>query len=47
MVLIFIMPHLVREADFPLPRADTGRMDNPWVVHQALVDLDFARPTAS
>ena len=43
MVLVFIIPHLNEYAGFPVPRADTGRMDNPWMVHQALVALDFAR----
>ncbi len=26
-----------------MPRADTGRMENPWTVHQAQVAVDFAR----
>ncbi len=43
MVLVFIVPHLNAEAGFPLPRADTGRMENPWMVHQAQVALNFAR----
>ena len=43
MVLIFVLPHLVDEADFPLPRQDTGRMAMPWAVHQAQSTLDFAR----
>ena len=34
MVLVFVMPHL-GVADFPLPRPDTGRIENPWAVHQA------------
>jgi linoleoyl-CoA desaturase len=43
MVLVFIIPHLVAKADFPLPRPDTGRMEKPWAVHQALVTVNFAR----
>jgi linoleoyl-CoA desaturase len=43
MVLVFILPHLNEYADFPAPRADTGRMENPPMVHQAQVALDFAR----
>jgi linoleoyl-CoA desaturase len=43
MVLVFIVPHLNAVADFPVPRADTGRMGNPWMVHQAQVAVDFAR----
>jgi linoleoyl-CoA desaturase len=43
MTLVFIMPHCAGDADFPLPNPDTGRIDNPWAVHQAQVTLDFAR----
>jgi linoleoyl-CoA desaturase len=43
MSLIFQMPHCVEEADFPLPRPDTGRMETSWAVHQANVTLDFER----
>jgi linoleoyl-CoA desaturase len=43
MVLVFIVPHLNGVADFPMPRADTGRMENPWMVHQAQVAVSFAR----
>jgi linoleoyl-CoA desaturase len=42
MVLVFIIPHLVDKADFPLPREDTGRMEKPWAVHQALVTVNFS-----
>ena len=43
MVLVFILPHLNGVADFPVPRADTGRIENPWMVHQAQVAVSFAR----
>jgi linoleoyl-CoA desaturase len=43
MVLVFVMPHTAGSVDFPLPRPDTGRIENPWAVHQATVTLDFAR----
>ena len=43
MVLVFVMPHCVEEADFPLPREDTGTLERPWAVHQAMVTVDFAR----
>jgi linoleoyl-CoA desaturase len=43
LVLIFALPHVVGEADFPLPQADTGRVAIPWAVHQARSTLDFAR----
>jgi linoleoyl-CoA desaturase len=43
MSLIFQLPHCVEEADFPLPREDTGLMETPWAVHQVQVTLDFSR----
>jgi linoleoyl-CoA desaturase len=43
MVLVFVMPHASGSVDFPLPKPDTGRIENPWAVHQATVTLDFAR----
>lgn len=43
MVLVFITPHLVPNAEFPLPRAGTGQLDRPWAAHQAMVTVDFAR----
>jgi linoleoyl-CoA desaturase len=42
MVLVFVIPHLVADADFPLP-TEGGRIDRPWAVHQANVTVDFAR----
>ena len=42
MVLVFVVPHLVDKADFPIPREDTKRMDTPWAIHQARVTVDFA-----
>lgn len=42
MVLVFIIPHLVDKAEFPLPCEDTGCMEKPWAVHQALVTVDFS-----
>ncbi|MGA2107623.1 MAG: acyl-CoA desaturase [Syntrophorhabdales bacterium] len=40
---VFQLPHAVKQADFPLPNKDTGRMENPWAVHQTQVTLDFDR----
>ncbi|MBI5511548.1 MAG: acyl-CoA desaturase [Deltaproteobacteria bacterium] len=40
--LVFIIPHVVEKADFPLPREETGRMEHPWAVHQARVTVNFA-----
>jgi linoleoyl-CoA desaturase len=42
MVLVFVTPHLVDRAEFPLPQEDSGRMANPWAVHQALTTVNFA-----
>jgi linoleoyl-CoA desaturase len=33
----------VAQADFPLPREDTGRIHNAWAVHQAETTVDFSR----
>ncbi|MGE5506178.1 MAG: fatty acid desaturase family protein [Actinomycetota bacterium] len=42
-VLVFMIPHLQAEADFPLPRPGTEAMASSWAVHQARVTVDFAR----
>ena len=39
--LIFQLPHVVGESDFPLPSQETGSMDNSWANHQASVTADF------
>jgi linoleoyl-CoA desaturase len=41
--LVFQLAHCVEEADFPMPRKDTGRMATPWAVHQVETTVDFAR----
>jgi linoleoyl-CoA desaturase len=33
--VVFQVAHCVEEADFPVPRSDTGRIDHAWAVHQA------------
>jgi hypothetical protein len=40
---VFQVAHCVEEAEFPLPRADSGRIEHPWAVHQAETTVDFAR----
>jgi len=40
--IVFQMAHCVEEAEFPLPRPDTGRIDNAWAVHQVETTVDFA-----
>jgi linoleoyl-CoA desaturase len=41
--VVFQLAHCVEEADFPLPRQDTGRMETAWAVHQVETTVDFAR----
>jgi len=41
--VVFQMAHCVEEADFPLPREDTGRMETSWAAHQVETTVDFAR----
>jgi linoleoyl-CoA desaturase len=41
--IVFQLAHAVEEADFPLPKPDTGRMERPWVVHQVETTVDFTR----
>jgi len=41
--VVFQLAHCVEDADFPLPRQDTGRMETAWAVHQVETTVDFAR----
>jgi len=41
--VVFQLAHCVEEAEFPMPRADTGRIENAWAVHQVETTVDFAR----
>lgn len=40
--VVFQIAHCVEEADFPLPREETGRIEAPWAVHQVETTVDFA-----
>ena len=40
--VVFQLAHCVEEAAFPLPRADTGRIEAAWAVHQVQTTVDFA-----
>ena len=40
--VVFQLAHCVEDASFPLPEADTGRMENGWAVHQIEATVDFA-----
>ena len=41
--VVFQLAHCVEEAEFPLPRPDTGCIENAWAIHQAETTVDFAR----
>lgn len=41
--VVFQLAHCVEEAEFPLPSAETGRVENDWAVHQVETTVDFAR----
>jgi linoleoyl-CoA desaturase len=41
--VVFQLAHTVEEARFPLPRAETLQMQQPWAVHQVESSVDFAR----
>jgi linoleoyl-CoA desaturase len=41
--VVFQVAHCVDEAEFPMPRASTGRIAHAWAVHQAETTVDFAR----
>lgn len=41
--VVFQAAHCVEEAEFPLPREETGRIEDAWAVHQASTTVDFAR----
>jgi linoleoyl-CoA desaturase len=43
MSMVFQLAHCVGQADFPLPRPGTGRMDRPWAVHQVETTVNYAR----
>jgi linoleoyl-CoA desaturase len=41
--VVFQVAHCVEEAEFPLPRAGTGLIENAWAIHQVETTVDFAR----
>jgi linoleoyl-CoA desaturase len=41
--VVFQLAHCVEEAEFPLPRTDSGRLENAWAIHQVETTVDFAR----
>lgn len=41
--VVFQLAHCVEPAQFPLPREESGRMENAWAIHQVETTVDFAR----
>lgn len=41
--VVFQLAHCVEEAHFPLPDEATGRLAQPWAVHQVETTVDFLR----
>lgn len=41
--VVFQLAHCVEQAEFPVPRQDTGRIENSWAIHQVETTVDFAR----
>jgi linoleoyl-CoA desaturase len=41
--IVFQLAHCVENAEFPMPREDTGRIESPWAIHQMETTVDFAR----
>jgi linoleoyl-CoA desaturase len=41
--VVFQLAHAVGQAEFPVPRADTGCVENEWAIHQVETTVDFAR----
>lgn len=41
--VVFQLAHSVGEAEFPMPRPDTGTIENTWAIHQVETTVDFAR----
>lgn len=45
--MVFQVVHVVEEAGFPMPRPDTGCIENTWAVHQVETTVDYARNSRS
>jgi len=43
MAVVFQLAHCVEEAEYPLPAANTQRMEHAWDVHQVQTTVDFGR----
>ncbi len=43
LAIVFQLAHAVEEAEFPIPSAETGKMETGWAIHQVQTTVDFAR----
>lgn len=41
--VVFQVAHCVEEAQFPVARATSARIEHPWAIHQTETTVDFAR----
>ena len=41
--IVFLLAHVVDNADFPVPNEQSGRMEHSWAVHQIETPVDFTR----
>jgi linoleoyl-CoA desaturase len=41
--VVFQLAHCVEQAEFPLPRPETGQIENAWAIHQVETTVNFAR----
>ncbi|HEY2882275.1 MAG TPA: fatty acid desaturase, partial [Pirellulales bacterium] len=41
--LVFQLPHCTESAAFPMPQAESGRMETPWAVHQVQTTVNYGR----
>ena len=41
--MVFQVVHVVEQAEFPMPRSDTGRIEKAWAVHQVETTVNYAR----
>jgi linoleoyl-CoA desaturase len=41
--VVFQLAHVVEDAEFPMPREGTSKMEHAWAIHQVETTVDFAR----
>ncbi len=40
--IVFQLAHTVEETEFPVPHAETGRLEDEWAIHQLKTTANFA-----